>query len=271
MTANFSLNRLGKLIVKQWVEHRRLYLVSTLALLGLLGIIFMIWLSTTGDYFDENSLYVTGLFGLFITGSIFAGTTFNMLGAKDKGIYWISFPASHAEKLFTQLFFNVIVFTIVYACCFFLLKTLMEAYINFLVESDPSTYTFKRVNWKKVDGSGDMMPIFVSAFFAVQAAFLLGSVAFKRYAIIFTLIIVAVIFFSYIFYLSKISNYYFKGFNFELFKLESYHYANSELKETYKEYFVSPVLRETLVFFMKYLIAPFLWLITWFKLKEKQI
>ncbi|MCH5600361.1 hypothetical protein [Niabella ginsengisoli] len=119
MTANFSFSRLGKLIVKQWVENRRLYLMSTLALLGLLGIVFLIWVATNGRRYDEDSLLITGMFGLFITGAVFASTTFSMLGSKDKGIYWISFPASHAEKLLANLFFNVIVFTLVYVCCFF--------------------------------------------------------------------------------------------------------------------------------------------------------
>ena len=110
--------------------------MSTLALLGLLGIVFLIWVATNGRRYDEDSLLITGVFGLFMTGAIFASTTFNMLGSKDKGIYWISFPASHTEKLLVNLFFNVIVFTLVYVCCFFLLKTLVEAYINFLIQSE---------------------------------------------------------------------------------------------------------------------------------------
>ena len=43
MTANFSFKRTFQLINKQWGENRRMYLMSVLALLGLLGIVFGFW------------------------------------------------------------------------------------------------------------------------------------------------------------------------------------------------------------------------------------
>lgn len=268
MTANFSLKRTTQLIAKQWVENRRMYLMSVLALVGLLGIVFVFWAINGGSRYSEEPLYIIGLFGLFITGSIFASTTFNMLGSKDKGIYWISFPASHLEKFLATLFFNVIVFSVVYLLCFLLLKTLAESYIHVLIDKDPSKYGYKKINWNNENGIGAAIPYFISAFFAVQAAFILGSAAFKRFAFIITIVLIATFLFLFIYYVSKVTTNSFPGYNFELFSLTEH---SERGKDTYKEYQLSPVIKESVLFFLKFLITPALWLITWVKLKEKQI
>lgn len=268
MTANFSFKRTFQLINKQWGENRRMYLMSVLALLGLLGIVFGFWAANGGPRYNEEAAYIIGLFGLFITGAIFASTAFNMLGSKDKGIYWISFPASHLEKFLATWFFNFLIFSVVYLVCFLLLKTGVESYIQALTDKDPGKYAYKRVNWNDKDGINAALPYFISAFFAVQAAFLLGSVAFKRFSFIITIVIIAAFLFLFIYYVSKIANNALANYNWNLFSLRD-PYIRGE--ETYKEYTLSPVIKESIQFFLKFLIAPFLWLITWVKLKEKQI
>lgn len=268
MTANFSLKRTIQLISKQWVENRRMYLMSVFALLGLLGIVFVFWAANGGSHYSEEALYVIGLFGLFITGSIFASTAFNMLGSRDRGIYWISFPASHFEKFLATWFFNFVVFSIVYLLCFFLLKTAAESYVQTLINEDPVKYTYKKLEWKNENGMGTAIPYFMSAFFVVQAAFLLGSVAFKRFSFIITMVLIAVFMFLFIYYVSKIATIGFPDYNFNIFSLREPYVRG---KETYKEYLLSPAIKESVLFFLKYLIAPFLWFITWIKLKEKQI
>ncbi len=268
MTANFSLKRTIQLVSKQWVENRRMYLMSILALVGLLGIVFGFWAANGGSHYNEESAYIIGLFGLFITGSIFASTAFNMLGSKDKGIYWISFPASHLEKFLATWFFNFLVFSVVYLLCFLLLKTGVESYIQALIDKDPSRYMYKKLNWTNPSGLNSVLPYFISAFFAVQAAFLLGSVAFKRFAFIITIVIVAALLFLFVYYLSKLDDYAFPNLNWNIFSLREKYVQG---KSGYKEYQNSPVIKEGILFFLKFLIAPCLWLITWLKLKEKQI
>ncbi|MEO6915407.1 MAG: hypothetical protein ABI151_06855, partial [Chitinophagaceae bacterium] len=99
MSNTFSFSRLGKLIVKQFFENAKLYLFSALALLGLLSLIFVFWMSASFPRYGERDTYIIYLVGLIISGTIFASMSFNMLGAKDKGIYWMSIPATHFEKL----------------------------------------------------------------------------------------------------------------------------------------------------------------------------
>ena len=137
MTTTFNFSRLLQLIRKQWIENSRLYLYSVLALLGMLGLIMIFWVITDGKNYSEDSLYIIFLFGLFIAGAVFASMSFSMLGNKEKGTYWLSFPASHLEKLLCMIFYNVIVFTVVYCVCFFLVKSVAVAYVNSLVAEIP--------------------------------------------------------------------------------------------------------------------------------------
>jgi len=258
---NFSFKRTGQLIQKQWVENRRLYGMSVLALLGALGIVMAIWLASSGNHYREDNLYVIGLVVLFITGAIFASTSFNMLNAKDTGIYWITFPASHFEKLLVTLFFNIVVFTLVYAACFFVLKFLVEIYIQ------TNQYGYEKIDWARVLKPGPNVSYFLFAFFALQAAFILGSASFKRFSFIITLIIIAAALFLTIFYLVKLSKGMIpQGYYFDLTNVRS-----NGVDGVYKEYEMNSFLRNFIEVFLKYLFAPFLWLITWYKLREKEI
>lgn len=265
--SNFSFKRTGQLIKKQWVENGRLYSMSALALTGILGVGFVLWLSMSGTRYEESSTYVFGLIGLFITGAIFASTTYNMLNAKDTGIYWISFPASHLEKFLVTLFFNVVVFTVVYAALFFALKFASEAYISYLVKNGDRLYSYEKIVWSHSEEITKVIPVFCYAFFVIQAAFLLGSVSFKRFSFIITTVVIIGVLFLLGWYTFKIGKTAFNDeYNFNPFRVHS-RYENG----VYKEYELNASLKTVIELFLKYLLAPFLWLITWFKLKEKQL
>ncbi len=149
MTTTFSFPRLLQLIRKQWFENSRLYLFSTLALLGMLGLVIIFWIMSGGKNYSEDNLYIIFLFGLFIAGSVFASMSFSMLGNKEKGTYWLAFPASHLEKLLCMIFYNAIVFTLVYCICFFLVKTLAITYVSALVADDPGVYSLQKISMGK--------------------------------------------------------------------------------------------------------------------------
>ncbi|MFT3903788.1 MAG: hypothetical protein QM727_11490 [Niabella sp.] len=243
--------------------------MSVLALLGALAIVMAIWLATGGSHYEEKSLYGIGLFGLFICGAIFASTSFNMLNTKDTGIYWISFPASHIEKLLVTLFFNVIVFTVVYTICFFLLKFLAESYVHYLISNAryPDQYSYNKVNWHQANGFGAYAPNFLYAFFILQAAFVLGSASFKRFSFIITLIIIAAMLFLTIFYLVKLSKAIIpQGYDYQVVEVWS-----NNVNGIHKQYEMNNFLKGFIEVFLKYLLAPFLWFITLYKLREKEI
>jgi hypothetical protein len=219
-------------------------------------------------------MYVILLFGLFITGSIFASTTFSMLGNKDQGVYWLGFPASHLEKLVCSIFYTTIVFSVVYATSFFLVKTAAVAVIKAVVAAHPG-YQWEPLDWNHPNKFFQQFPYFIYAFFAVQALYLLGSVYFSRFSFIITTIIGAVLIFGFVLLLVRISitfeleheRYIWKFFSASAYNIR----PDGSYFDMGREYSISHLAEQILLFFIKFAWAPVFWVITWYRLKEKEI
>jgi hypothetical protein len=266
MSTSFSLSRLGKLITKQFFENTKFYSYSLLALLGLLSLVFAFYVKTSGPNYREEGTYIIFLFGLFITGSVFASMSFDMLGSKDKGIYWLSIPATHLEKLICTIFYTTIVFTAAYCLCFFVVKWLAVMFIQGLMHDSPLiTYT-KMGGFDK--GFGEVIPYFICAYFAVQAFYLLGSVYFSRYTFVITTVAGALVCFAFAYYITRIQNGMFSNNDWELVSVKQF---KGDLKDGYLLYSVSPLISNTIKFIVLFAWAPLFWIVTWFRLKEKEI
>lgn len=267
MTTTFNFSRLLQLVRKQWIENSRLYFFSVLALLGMLGLIMIFWIISSGTHYSEDSLYIIFLFGLFIAGSIFASMSFSMLGNKEKGTYWLAFPASHLEKLLCMIFYNVIVFTVVYCICFFLVKSAAVAYVNSLVAEKPGVYSFRRSTWGSDRSFLSIVPYFIYGFFAVQAFYLMGSVYFSRYSFIITTIIGSALIFVFAYYTMELVQNSLEGYSWNGDHLRKY----DESFNTYQRYGLPSWMSGVLEFIVKFIWAPVFWIVAWFRLKEKQI
>ena len=267
MTTTFSFPRLLQLIRKQWYENSRLYLFSTLALLGMLGLIVIFWIISDGKSYSEDSLYIIFILGLYIAGAVFASMSFSMLGNKEKGTYWLAFPASHLEKLICMIFYNVVVFTVIYCACFFLVKSAAVTYINALVAKDPGAYYFRKSVWDSNRSFLGVLPYFIYGFFAVQSFYLMGSVYISRYSFVITTIVGSALIFAFGYYSIELYQNSFPGYSWDGDHLRRY----DEGLNTYQRYGLSPFVTNLLGFAVKFFWAPLFWLVAWFRLKEKQI
>jgi hypothetical protein len=271
MTATFSFSRLFKLIRKQWFENSRLYFFSMLALLALLGLVFLFWISTSSRVYREEGTYIIFIFGAYIAGSVFASMSFNMLGDKAKGSYWLGFPASHLEKLLSIIFYNVIFFTVVYCACFFLIKSVALTYVHYMVAAKPGDYSYDPMEWDH--GFGEVFTIFIYVFFALQAFYLLGSVYFSRFSFVITTVVGAAMLFAfalYSIYLSK--NYLPDDYNWNgSYAVQNHIYLSNNEPSINKRVELSPFTKDLLSYSVKFIWAPLFWVVAWFRLKEKEI
>ncbi|MDE1190651.1 MAG: hypothetical protein PW786_00675 [Arachidicoccus sp.] len=267
MNNRFSFKRLLLLVQKQFSENVKLYLYGTLALLGLLAIVMFLWTQIGGNTYKEETLFNLYLIGLYIAGGVFANYSFGMLSNKDKGIYWLTLPASHGEKLVCAIFYNLIVFTIIYTLFYFVVSQGAVAYIKGLIKHDPFKYHYETINWND-DDINDEVTVFTYAFFAVQAFYLLGSVGIKRFSFVLTTAIGALLIIGFIFFMQYLSASFSKNsLSFNIINARSY----SNEGNVYHEYSISRFASDTIIFLAKFIWAPFFWLVTWFKLKEKEI
>ena len=261
MSPTFSFSRLGKLIAKQFYENSRLYLISTLALLGLLSLAFTFWITVAGPNYQEEETYFIFLFGLFLAGAIFASMSFNMLGRKDKGIYWLGIPATHLEKLVCTILFSVVLFFIVYCLCFYLVKSIALTYLDSRVGA-----IYTEMNGSK-DGFGSVFKYFLYAYFAVQSLYLLGSVYFSRYSFIVTTVVGALVMFLFVYYITQIDRF-MEPDSWELFTVKR---ADANVQDSYFLYSVSPTVVDIIKYAVQFLWVPVFWVATWYRLKEKEI
>ncbi|MEO6232392.1 MAG: hypothetical protein ABJB11_24645 [Ferruginibacter sp.] len=271
MSDIFSFSRLLQLVRKQWIENARLYVLSTLALIGILGMVLLFWFFSSSDSFKEEALYIIFTFGIYIAGGVFASMSFNMLGEKEKGTYWLAFPASQLEKLLCILLYNVVFFTLVYGACFLLLKTVAFTYIQNLIAINPAKYHWRNMDWRETSNEFSVaFPYFMYAFFAVQAFYVLGSIYFVRFSFVLTTVVGAALiagFMWYAVYLSK------------NMLPDSYHWNGNHVSTqisdssgfTTSRYDLPGLLSEVFSFLVKFVWAPVFWIATWYRLREKQI
>jgi ABC-type antimicrobial peptide transport system permease subunit len=242
---------------KHWIENLAFYGMAVLAMIGIIAIVLAFYAATGGYHYMEDPFYVFYLIGLYIFGCILASVSFGMLGDKAKGGFWLSLPASHAEKLITVILFTTVAFFVVYSVCFFALKSVAVAFIENRVAENPDLYHFQRTRWTgptETDGFGFPFKMFMYGFFALQALFLMGSAYFSKYAFIKTIIIAALVILTFAWY------------TYNLGEWLSENNRNVNFK-----YQPSKTTIDTFLWIVKLIWAPIFWTVTWFRLKEKEL
>lgn len=267
MNASFSFRRLGLLIRKQGLEQGRFYMLASIAMFGIILLSFIFfWILMDRPHYSEDVTYVMYYCGLFIGGAFFASMAFAPLGEKEKGMYWLGFPASHAEKLATTIFFTTIMFFLVYTAQFFIVKWLAVGFLEKYIV-DGSAITYRELRW--TDEWEQLMGYLLLCYFAVQSLFLLGSVYFRKYAFIKTIITGVVFWAVYVFVIYKAFRLIIpENYNWELLEMRS---MADERTGMYEYYTVGQWVRSSLLFALKWIWVPLFWLVSWFSLKEKEI
>ena len=269
------------LVARHWVENRKRYGLGLLAMGGLLvtwfGFIMSVERFVPHDQFDQYAAYYCGL---YFVGCLYASTIFSDLGSKAQGIEWLSLPASHLEKLLCAIFFCVLLFFISYTLLFYLVDIPMTRLANHFISSGHRMYpgTLIRIPPNEVLNifSGNGMPpmaddfkVLLLGFFAVQSAFLLGSVYFARYSFIKTTIAVLLVLLASVTFIMK-------GLQGHI--PDPWRIDDLVRWVQYKNMFEqSGLIRlpggiDKILGFLAKFAAPFLlWIVTYFRLKEKEV
>lgn len=280
MNQVFDLTRFRLLAARHWMENRQRYLLSLGAIAGLLVLWFVfIFLMGEGRRSPDTGFQTgTYYFALFVAGSLFASSLFSPLASKGRGINFLSIPASHLEKLLVALLYGFIIFFICFTVVFYAVDWLMLQIMNPVAAGNFKPYApadvFKpeplanvfRFDVNRIDGTPLVVYILMS-YFAVQSAFMAGSVFFKKFSFIKTVLAVLVIGFAYwlVMYIILLSLLPEGGFRNELATF--WVRANGEMAIVNVPAWMITACK---VFFV-YCIPPFLWLASWHRLKEKEI
>ncbi|QEC73591.1 hypothetical protein FSB73_19905 [Arachidicoccus ginsenosidivorans] len=265
MNQIFSFKRWWLLMRRHWIENSKFFLFGSLSLLGVIAISFM-FLLVNGTHYQAYSECILYLIGLFLVGAIFASGAFDALQKKERGIAYLSLPASHFEKLLTHIFYNLIFFTIIYSLCFYAMSEIFELIVKSRVQAEPYKYSFEPLDWEHPREFMVAKNYLITIFFGVQALFLAGSIYFKRFSFILTTIVLVLFILFLGYYINSIQHGLLRGYYGTGASLHSL-----GLSLPAKIYRLPPAL----VFILKWLLllgwAPLFWLVAWFRLREKEI
>lgn len=274
MNQFFSFRRFSLLVLKHWADNRKRYGLSALAFIGLLITWFVFTMLTEMDPkpMGRGAQQVTFFLSLFAVGTFYASQYFRDLGSRSKGINFLLVPASAFEKLLCSILYTVVLFFVVFVAAYYLVDVLMVAIANSLPLDNATGEKASVINVFKITlvrFNRDSTINFLLFFFSVQSVFLLGSVYFEKYSFIKTIIAGFVggflLFCLMYFFTQKLlpDGGYPSGF------LTAYRVHVDGINDHLVQ--VPRWIGEVFRFLMMYSIAPFFWIVTYFRLKEKQV
>jgi len=294
MNQLFDARRWWLLVRKHWSENKKKYTLSLVAIAGLLLLWFILKISSEPGSIGIELQINTYYSGLFIVGCLYASMLFADLGSRTRGLNYMVVPASQLEKLLCSLFYGVVVFVVCYTAIFYM--------VDMIAVKAGNAIAYNR--WLKGHSAGDIFvpgkvynvfsspdhhanhPGFVFylllCYFALQAAFIYGSLFFPKFSFIKTVIALLLIGVCISFFIAKViahilppGNYQHDLTSYEVFTVKPtasgdgvmiYNDPASDKLITLPEW-----IGDVLVFLLKYAFAPLFWLATYYRLKEKEI
>ena len=256
MNTTFNINRLGLLLKRYFTENKQ----RELTFWGIATVIFMIMHQTS-----SVSMFI------FIAGMIFAANTFKIFGYTPGGMHYLLIPATHAEKLATGIILNTFyyfgMFLITYS-----IGTVIGINAGNIIFGTNNPVVLRlfhagsSMQLVGLNNNHGLLYIF-KGFAIIQAIFMLGSLYFKRSAVGRTMLsiialgiilgIIELILLKSLFGTYHLGNDMNISINLNLLSMD----FNSNFMSTMN--IISKIIG--------YLIIPFLWTVSYFRLTEKEV
>lgn len=258
MNTFFNINRLGMLLKRFFLENRQREL--TFWGLATLAFIYM-HLSYPIVNSDKTSIEVILI---FISGFIFAARMFKIFNYTPGGMHYLLIPATHLEKLITAILLSTVYF-IAMIVITHVIGTTLGTIMGNLYSGTNNPICFELIHptseysWYKQMEMTPFNTIFLFA--AFQSLFLLGSIYFKGNAFVKTTLAIIVAVFL-LFHIHSI-------LVEMIIKTSGYTYQ-SHIKYMALQFdmFSEKNISFTII---KYAFIPFFWIVSYFRLTEKQV
>ena len=278
MNNTFNIQRLGLLLKRQWLEFGKIYLITLAVALGVIITFygFSTWNILTGDSpiyarslgFREPLFLIFGF--LFIT--VIASSYFAHLGQKPKAIIDLMIPASTFEKFLTGVFFTAILSTVSFLVIFYLTDLAFVSKLKSIHPSAKLIAAFTDANSDRITTENiqnisyfftrnypkQFVSVFLLTPFFVTSVFLLGSIYFNKFHYIKTAICVMIFSGLWTWIIVKTGQGLFEG------KVLIQHGGVMDVD--------NPKLwAEIGAFALMLLLTAIFWVITYVRLKEKEV
>jgi len=254
MITTFSFNRLFLMLKRYFIENKN----KEIMYWGILILVF------TLVHKAETAVSI-----MYIMGFIFAAKQFKIFAYTPGGMHYLLIPATHLEKLISTIILTTVYFFTMMVIVYSIGNIAGTSIYNLIFShSDPVTWEFfNSTNSHSFGNSIDLiqgnafLSMFVT-FLTIQSVFMLGSVYFKRNALGRTWIFI----FAFSILIGIIEVFILKG----LFGgMSSIRNMNSISIMSDSSTTITMIENGFKIF--SYLLIPYLWLVTYFRLTEKQV
>ncbi len=249
----FNIDRIRFLLIRQLRFNTQTLLIGLGAVAGL-----MIFILSMTVIFGHRPLESGAFFGLimpffFAGGYVFTSTIFSELRSSHRGYLYLTLPASTLEKLIVSWFISSILYVAAGIVIMFLINLfLMAVSVIFSASQVPLFNLF--------DHSALIM---YAVYMVTQSVFVLGAVYFRGANFLKTLLSLFVISFIIAIYTSLAARL------IVFHNFYSIHFDNN-MPETWQNFFAytfAPVIKAL----FWYCLAPFFLVVSYFRLKERQV
>ena len=255
MNTILNINRLGLLLRRFFIENKQRELIFW----GITVVVFTL-MHLAGP--QEKSISVEMF--LYISGFIFAARTFKILNYTPGGMHYLLIPATHFEKLTTAILLSTFYYFAMIVITYTIGTTLGTTIGNFFFASNnPIVFPlFHSIPDLYNNSHAPMSLLNKFVFFAgIQSTFMLGSIYFKGNAVGKTFLAITAI--SIIFGIIELL----------LLKITFGSYPMDgqmmNISIDSEQGFLSALSTGSKIF--GYALIPFFWVVSYFRLKEKQV
>ncbi len=255
--------RLALLIRKQAVENYRFYLMTMALFIGVLSCLYALNYPVLkyGIGF-QRAFFIASL---LMSGCVFTNLIVKELHEKTKAIWFLMLPASALEKLLNIFFYAVVLFVPLHLLLFYTVDFSFVSVYNANHPANPAARVYD-LSANSMDTKAAYFVFMVS-----QAIVLVGSIYFERYSLVKSVLGVFGFFFI-LFYLNRlVAGIMVAG---EIANAVPFHDFTVITNEAAAEKITAQLpdsMEKAFGFAAKFLLTPFLWMVAYFKLKEREV
>jgi hypothetical protein len=242
----FDINRLGLLLKKMMLENRSSALYFALGILAIFVAAF--GLLAWGNHINASSQQNLFTFCFVVFGLIAADRSFASTKSRIKGMFYLLTPASKFEKVVASILTTSLLFPILYTALFFVVKlifTVISLSGLFEIESISASFFFNLEAIRTI--------------LIFQAIFMLGSIWFRKHSIFKTTAVIIFFFFAIAIFLGIVVR----------MGIGDFHSTGTNLNLNLGT--PSSIFTHPYVDIVLWLLVPFFWVVTYFRLSEKQL
>ena len=258
---SFNIDRFRAVFVREFYLSFK-NAINILGVLALANISLLTLAGIFGDGLDSRQPILTNFAIMFlIVGFILASISFYEFRKTSEKAEFLALPASSLEKVLVKLIYSGLFYAILLSILYFALGLISTSFLSSIRGHEYEIGIFNSKNYWTV----------VGLFFIIHSVFFFGSVAFDKFSLIKTLLVLVILalvvgIIGLIWFRIVFAEYFAGNF----FKPDLLIESNMDFGINYRDPSEMPQVK-LLIFCFKYIMAPVLWVASIFKLSEKEL